>query len=135
MKRIISMTLVVLMIAALFAACGSSSPAGKYVVKSINGQTVEEAMKDQAEQSGINVDDMLKMLNIDNIEELITIELKSDGAAVMKSSLGGTELTGTWKQDGETVELTLDDQTQKFTFKNNELSASDGDQQYVFVKK
>ena len=135
MKRIISMTLVVLMIAALFAACGSSSPAGKYVVKSINGQTVEEAMKDQAEQSGINVDDMLKMLNIDKLEDLITIELKSDGAAVMKSSIGGTELTGTWKQDGETVELTLDDQTQKFTFKNNELSASDGEQQYVFVKK
>ena len=135
MKRIISMTLVVLMIAALFAACGSSSPAGKYVVKSVNGQTIEEAMKEQAEQSGVNVDDMLKMLNIDNIEEMITLELKSDGNAVMKVSLGGTEMEGTWKQDGETVELTFDDQTQKFTFKNNELSATSGDEQYVFVKK
>lgn len=135
MKRVISITLAVLMIAALFAACGSSNPAGKYVVKSVNGQTMEEAIKEQAGQSGVSVDDLLKQLNIDKVEDLITLELKSDGTAAMNVSLGGSSLEGTWKQDGESVEITLDGQSQKFTFKNNELSGSNGDQEYVFVKK
>ena len=136
MKKITAVFTVVLVLAMMLslAACGSS-PEGKYVVKSIDGQSVEDALKSTADASGMSVDDLLKQMNIDKAEEIVTMELKSDGKAVMDVKMFSTTTEGTWKQDGEKIAITIDDQTNNFTFKNNELTNDEGDQKYVFVKK
>ena len=52
----------------------------------------------------------------------------------------GTELSGTWKQDGDKVSITVtgataETETSEFTFKDNELTSKEDDKVYVFVKK
>lgn len=133
MKRVISIVLAVLMVAALLVACGG--PEGKYVVKSIGGKDVEEQLKAQAEASGVSYDELLKQMGVDKPEEIMTLELKSDGAAVMDIKMFGTKMEGTWKQNGEKIAITVEDETNEFTLKGNELISETGDQQYSFVKK
>jgi len=140
MKRIISIVLAALMVAAMLVACGSSGPEGKYVVKTIDGIAVEEAVKTQAEAMGIDLDAFLKQMNIEKAEEMITIELKSDGTAVMAVNLASSTSEGTWKQDGDKISITLtgatgESETSDFTLSGNELTSQTGDQNYVFIKK
>lgn len=136
MKRIISIvsiTLAALMVAALLVACGG--PAGKYVVKSIDGKSVDDVIKAQAEASGVSADELLKQMNVEKAEEIVTLELKSDGSVIMDVKMLSTKMDGTWKQDGDNIAITIDDQTANFTLKGNELSGEDGEQKYIFVKK
>ena len=133
MKRIIALTMAVLMIAALLVACGG--PEGKYVVKSIDGKTVDEAIKESAEAAGMSVDDMLKQMGISSVEEIVTLELKNDGTAVMEVKMFSTTKEGKWEKNGDKITITIDDQPANFTLKGNELQSEDGDQKYVFVKK
>ena len=75
MKRLIAIALVVLMAVALLASCGSSgSPEGKYTVKSVGGQTVEEALEEML--GGLDIDDVLKQMGIDSLDDYMTLELK-----------------------------------------------------------
>ena len=133
MKRVIALTMAVLMIAALLVACGG--PEGKYVVKSIDGKTVDEAIKESAEAAGMSVDDMLKQMGINSADEIVTLELKSDGTAVMEVKMFSTTKEGKWEKNGDKITITIDDQPANFTLKGNELHSEDGDQKYVFVKK
>ncbi len=133
MKRVIALTMAVLMIAALLVACGG--PEGKYVVKSIDGKTVDEAIKESAEAAGMSVDDMLKQMGINSADEIVTLELKSDGTAVMEVKMFSTTKEGKWEKNGDKITITIDDQPSNFTLKGNELHSEDGDQKYVFVKK
>lgn len=133
MKRVIALTMAVLMIAALLVACGG--PEGKYVVKSIDGKTVDEAIKESAEAAGMSVDDMLKQMGINSADEIVTLELKSDGTAVMEVKMFSTSKEGKWEKNGDKITITIDDQPSNFTLKGNELHSEDGDQKYVFVKK
>ena len=133
MKRIIALTMAVLMIAALLVACGG--PEGKYVVKSIDGKTVDEAMKESAEAAGMSVDDMLKQMGVNSAEEIVTLELKSDSTAVMEVKMFSTTKEGKWEKNGDKITITIDNQPSDFTLKGNELQSEDGDQKYVFVKK
>ena len=133
MKRVIALTMAVLMIAALLVACGG--PEGKYVVKSIDGKTVDEAIKESAEAAGMSVDDMLKQMGINSAEEIVTLELKNDGTAVMEVKMFSTTKEGKWEKNGDKITITIDDQPSNFTLKGNELHSEDGDQKYVFVKK
>ena len=133
MKRVIALTMAVLMIAALLVACGG--PEGKYVVKSIDGKAVDEAIKESAEAAGMSVDDMLKQMGINSVEEIVTLELKNDGTAVMEVKMFSTTKEGKWEKNGDKITITIDDQPSNFTLKGNELHSEDGDQKYVFVKK
>ena len=133
MKRVIALTMAVLMIAALLVACGG--PEGKYVVKSIDGKAVDEAIKESAEAAGMSVDDMLKQMGINSADEIVTLELKSDGTAVMEVKMFSTSKEGKWEKNGDKITITIDDQPSNFTLKGNELHSEDGDQKYVFVKK
>ena len=136
MKRVISIALVVLMTAALLVACGSSSgPEGKYVLKSFNGKSVDERIKSEAESVGMTADELLKQLGIDNGENLIVLELKADGTLYMKEAMFGTESTGTWKQDGSKIVMTVDGQDSTFALSGNELTYSEDDAEYVLIKK
>lgn len=135
MKRIISIALVALMVAALLVGCAGSGPAGKYVVKTIDGKSVQEALEDSAKQSGMDLDELLKQAGIDNVEEIITMELKDDGTAIMDVKMMSTKMEGTWKQDGDKIAITMEGETANFTLKGNELSNDEGEPKYVLVKK
>ena len=135
MKRIVAITLAVLMLTALFAGCGSSGPEGKYVVKSVDGQAVNEAFDAAAKAANTSADEYLKMLGIDNPEELATIELKSDGSATMSSKAFSYSGDGTWTQDGNKISITIEGDTSVFTLNGNELSNDTGDPKYVLIKK
>ena len=135
MKRVISIAMAVLMIAALFVGCAGSGPAGKYVVKSIDGKTVDEMLDETAQSAGMSKEDLMKQMNITSAEEIITMELKDDGTATMVVNMLSSTKTGTWKQEGNTVAITIDGETSNFTLNGNELSNSEGEQTYVFVKK
>ena len=105
MKRIVSIVLVVLMIAALFAGCSSSSPEGTYKIKSINGKDLKTYFKESfgamAEEGQEITDDQiegfLKLMGINSMDEFVTFTLES----------GGTFKDGeiTISVDGETMVL------------------------------
>lgn len=130
MKRFVAITAAVLLIAALFVGCGGSDPTGKYVVKTIGGQSLEDALS----ESGFSVEDYLDLLGIESLEEFMTVELKSDGKAILGMS-GEEDEIGTWKQDGNDVTITFDDEPLTFKLNGNELSVEMEGEQYVFVKK
>lgn len=134
MKRVVSIVLAVLVVAALLVACGG--PEGKYVVKSIDGNSVEDQLKSQADASGVSYDELLKQMGVDKPEEIVTLELKSDGTAIMDMKIFSSKMEGTWKQDGDKIAITMNDETADFTLKGNELTSPEGEGlQYVFVKQ
>lgn len=124
MKRIISLTLAVLLIAALFVGCGST-PAGVYTLKTINGSSVKEYYTAAAEAEGIDIDKLLELIDIDleHPENMMQIELKDDGSVAFKSNFGDAkEGTGTWKQEGDKLILTMDGEDQTIDYKNGEMT-------------
>ena len=137
MKRIIALTMAVLMIAALLAGC--SGPEGKYVVKTIGGTEVKEALEQSLTQSGseMTLDEYMKKVDVESADEIITIELKSDGTAILATALyeTKTEQEGKWEKNGDTIKITIENEVSEFTLKGNELTSQTGEPQYVFVKK
>ena len=137
MKRIVALALVLVLVAAAFASCGGSANAeGTYVVKSIGGQTLEEAVKAQMGGLGdsVDLDAYLKMMGIESLDDYMTLELKADGTASMTLAMQDIE-AGTWKQDGNNVTITVEDEPHVFTLDGNELKATIEGQEYIFVKK
>ena len=135
MKRFIAIAMVVLITGIMLASCGGSSASaeGKYVVKTMNGKTIEEAIKDEVGDSSIDVSSILSMFGISSLEEYVTIELKSDKTATI--TLMGEDEDGTWTQSGSKVTVTVDGDDQEFTLSGNELSAELDGASFVFVKK
>ncbi len=127
MKRIVSLTLVILMVAALFVGCGSSdSVDGTYKLKAIDGKNVKEYFTAIAEKGGETLQTVLKFMGIDenSLDNLMTLVLKSDGTFSMNSKMDTEEKSydGTWKQEGDKLTLTIDNEPQEFTLKDGELS-------------
>ena len=123
MKRVISLTLAVLLIAALFVGC-SSSPAGTYTLKTINGKSAKEYYTAAASEAGIDVDTLLEYLGIDldHPENLMQFVLKEDGTADYKLNLGDVkEGSGTWKLEGDKLTLTLDGDAQEIQYKDGQM--------------
>ena len=132
MKRGIAILLALVMTVALLAGCGGSSdPTGRYVVKTIAGQPAEEYF---VSMLGEDADFALQMFGVSSYEELMSVELKSDGSAVATLA-GEAPLTGTWIQEGDQITITIDGDPVTFTLKGNELSFQEDQQDYVFVKK
>ena len=137
MKRFMSVVLVAI-VAVMLIGCGKSSgsPEGKYVVKTMDGKTLEETFKEEA--GDVDTEKLFKMLGIESFDDFLTLELKADGKASMLA-MGEDPDEGTWKQDGDKVTITVDDESNEFTFKGNELTGKfeeDGEtHEYVFVKK
>ena len=92
--RAIALALVVLTAIVCLAAC-STKPEGKYVLKTIDGQTPEEAVKKVAEALGISAEDFLKQAGIDKFEEIYTIELLADGKAKIVAGMFDSTIEGT----------------------------------------
>ena len=127
MKRIVSLTLVVLMVAALFVGCGSSdSLDGTYKLKAIDGKNVKEYFTAIAEKGGETLQTVLDFMGIDEntLDNLMTLVLKSDGTFSLNSKMDAEEKSydGTWTQDGDKLTLTMDNEPQEFTLKDGELT-------------
>ena len=140
MKRIISLTLVVLMIAAMFVGCGSSSLEGTYKIKSINGKDLMSYFREQIAEMGgedteitdADVESFLKLMGIENVDEFVTFTFASDGT--LKASVIGEEVTGTWTLDGEKLTMTIDGDDQTATFKNGEIAVNEEGMNMVLGK-
>ena len=143
MKRIISLTLAVLLIAALFAGCAGSkadSPVGTYVIKTINDKSVKDYFTEAfgaASEEGFDMSALLAMMGIDleHPEDLMQITLKEDGTVEFTSKLdeigeaeegeeveGEEKETGTWKQDGDKIIISADGEDTELGYKNGELT-------------
>ena len=140
MKRIVSLALVVLLIAALFVGCGNSSVEGTYLIKSMGGMTMEDMLK-AVSGDNFDLDAVLSEYKVSSLGELITMELKADGTVTVKDAMDALDsdedstVSGTWKQEGDKVSITIDGDTQEFTLNGSELSGGEGDEAMVFVKK
>ena len=134
MKRIVSITLVVLMIAAMFVGCGSSSPEGLYKIKTVNGKSMMDSLKEEAgdEMTEEQIKALLSFLGIDNIEEAITFELKADGTLSVK--MMGEESTGTWKVEGDKITMTIDGDSVTGTYASGKITVKMDDQEMVLAK-
>ena len=150
MKKLIALLLIAVLALTCFAACGkkddgkaAADPVGMYVVKTFNGKTIEEYLKDYVAAQGgeqaaalvesLDLDTLLQVAGIESVDDFISMELKADGTATITMT-GETE-TGTWTQDGSKVTVTIDDDPVEFTQNGNELSAEKDDMSMVFVKK
>ncbi len=138
MKRIVSLTLVVLMIAALFVGCGSDSVPGTYKLKKINDKSIKEFYEEIAKAAGVDLSTM--GVDVNKMEDMITITLKDDGTVEMKGSFEMDEdaedqvATGTWTQDGDKVTITVDGDAQECTFKSGELTITESGMSMTFAK-
>ena len=139
MKRTISIILAALMVVFMITACGgSASAAGKYYAKSIGGLSINDYFNAELEgtegSEGFTVQDFLDIMGIASLEEYMTIELKTDGSAVV--AVGGEDpQTGTWTQSGDKVTITLDGDAAEFTLKGNEISFVQDGEEFVLAKK
>lgn len=130
MKRFVSIALVVLMIAALFVGCSSNgSLDGTYKVKAIDGKAVMDYFTEAASKSGVDVAQALSAMGLsaDTLTDMLNITLKSDGTAEVSTKMSEDEnSTGTWKQDGDQIIVTIDGDDQVFTLKDGELTTDLG---------
>lgn len=133
MKRIISIAAVLVLMAALLVGCGASNPVGKYVVKSMDGQPVQEYFNAMVEEEGVTLDAVLSSLGIKAVEEVMTLEIKDGGKFVLNAM--GDESEGEWKQDGSKITLTMDGDPLDVTLNGNEISMDADGTKVVFVKK
>lgn len=116
MKRVISIALVILLVASLFVGCSGNGVTGTYRLKTINGMDVGEFFNTFiAAFGGENVDF--------KAEDLMVMTLKDDGKVEVSSHLDdeAETLEGTWKQEGDKVIITLQDEAQEFTLKDGSL--------------
>lgn len=146
MKHILPILLSLLLIFAMLSGCvkktgGEGSPAadakptaeGTYILKTINGETVEEQFKSM-EEEGMSMEDILSLFGITSVDEYFTLELKADGT-LLSLVAGEDPETGTWKQEGEKIIVDFDGEAVEMTLNGNEISFTEDDQAYVFVKK
>lgn len=132
MKRILSLALVVVMVAALFVGCGSSdSVEGTYKLKAIDGKNIKDYYTEMAEKSGETLETVLKSMGVEetDLDNLMTLTLNADGSAAMNSKMDVEEKSydGTWKQEGDKITVTVDNDPQEFTLKDGEITAKFGD--------
>ena len=120
-KFTIALILILALAVGILAACGDTQadPSGKYVLKSMLGEDVDLA---------------LQMFGISSFEELMTVELKADGSALVAMA-GQGSYSGAWEQDGDKITVTVDGEPATFILQGNELSFQEDGESLVFVRK
>ncbi len=164
MKKILALTLVLVLVLAAFVGCKKTDATDKnaqkttaapvsdgivgwYKAETVNGMSFTEwvasmfgglAGEDETAptMSEEDLKEKLASLGID-LDNFMSIELLEDGTAVMSSM--GIASKGTWTQDGENVTVTTKDGTeQKGTFDGSRLTLKASSEQMettvVFVK-
>ncbi len=130
MKKMLALTLAVLLMAALFAGCGDSA-VGYYKVKSLDGKSPRAFMVDRLGAAVTEGDIQQAMINygISSLDELITIELKENHTSHVKGILR-TEGFGEWKQSGSDITIGK----VKGTYKDGEITATHEGITFVLVR-
>lgn len=118
MKKILALVIAAVMIAAVFAGCGSSAPdmTGKWTIKSatIGGETM----------SG---DEML------NYYGDLTYTFSDDGTVTLTTL--GLDLDGTYSLNGSKLTLSIGGQDGVATVDGNQFTLEEGDASIVFEKQ
>ncbi|MBQ6031338.1 MAG: DUF4923 family protein [Oscillospiraceae bacterium] len=132
MKRIISLLLVTLLVAALFVGCSKSDPVGTY---KIDMDSMIEAMKKESgelkDKSNEEIKDLLKQTGMS--EDAFGLEIKDDGKFTLEYA--GEKEEGTWKLDGSKITLTVDNDPLECDYEDGKITMDMGGTTLVFVKK
>jgi outer membrane lipoprotein-sorting protein len=133
MKRIISLILVTLLVAALFVGCSKSDPVGTY---KIDMDSMIEAMKKESDKtkdmSNEEIKDLLKQAGIS--EDAFGLEIKDDSKFTL--NYAGDKEEGTWKLDGSTLTLTVDNDPLECDYEDGKITMDVGSgMKLIFVKK
>lgn len=122
MKKVRKMLAAVLAVAMVccfavgLAACGDNSAEGTWYFDSmkVNAGGIEASYEVGKEMQGITI-----------TKEFMKIEINSDGTLKMVNSmLPSGSISGTWKQDGNTISITMEGETQEGTISGNKLTLS-----------
>ena len=135
MKKTVVILLIAAMLCAMAAGCSSSDPVGSYYTKTLNGKTPIDHLKTTDEAAALQM--LLGLMGLTEKEfneKVLTIDLKSNGTVSLSSILGDSG-TGTWKQEGSKIILTIDGETQEFTLKGNQLIGKFDQADIVLVKR
>ena len=135
MKRFAASALLILLSVSLLISCGKQNPEGKYVVKSIDGKTIEQVLTGGLEEAGLNLQVYMDLIGITSVDEYMVMELKPGGIATMDMPMLKEPLVGTWEWKGEKLLIDLQEYPAEFSFRGGELVATLGTHYYVFVKK
>ena len=140
-KRLLALGMVMGMTATMLAGCGGkeASVVGEWSITKVKAgdmeevKTVEEVMKDMAEESGADVSDEELQQAISMITSL-TMELKEDGTAVMSDEyLGGDTVEGSWEETGDnTYSVEFEGDSLEMTLDGDELTGESGGTVLVF---
>ena len=134
MKRTISLILVALLVAALFVGCSKSDPVGTY---KIDMDSMIEAMKKESgelkDKSNEEIKDLLKQTGMS--EDAFGLEIKDDGKFTLEYA--GEKEEGTWKLDGSTLTLTVDNDPLECDYEDGKITMDMGDSgtTLIFVKQ
>ena len=132
MKRIISLLLVTLLVAALFVGCSKSDPVGTY---KIDLDSMIEAKKKESDKtkdmSNEEIKDLMKQAGIS--EDAFGLEIKDDGKFTLEYA--GEKEEGTWKLDGSKITLTVDNDPLECDYEDGKITMDMGGTTLVFVKK
>lgn len=134
MKRIISLLLVALLVAALFVGCSKSDPVGTY---KIDMDSLIEASKEESDEfkdkSNEEIKDLLKQAGIS--EDSFGLEIKDDGKFTLEYA--GDKEEGTWKLDGSTLTLTFDNEPLECDYEDGKITMESEEigMKLIFVKK
>ena len=133
MKRIISLILVALLVAALFVGCSKSDPVGTY---KIDMDSMIEASKEESDEfkdkSNEEIKDLLKQAGIS--EDSFGLEIKDDGKFTMEYA--GDKEEGTWKLDGSKLTLTVDNDPLECDYEDGKITMEVGSgTTLIFIKK
>ena len=123
-KKLLAITMVAAMMLGLVACGGGKSISGTFKVSSVDGKSVEDTIK-EAEAAGLT-------MSASDIEDLMVIEFGSGDSVTVKSA--GESKSGTYKLDGETLSITIDNETENFTYSGDEISM-DADGSKIVLKK
>lgn len=140
MKKALAVLFAVVMVVCVLTACGSKTPSGTYVAKTINGKSPIDYF---TESFGGDKDTVLSMLGVDEKElnsNLMTMTFKKDGkvtiGGLMMTIEGEGEAEGTWKLDGTKLTITVDDKPEDFKFEKGKIIGTpDEGMEMVFAKK
>ena len=119
-KKFLAITMIAAMMLGLVACGGGSSISGTFKVASVDGKTVEDTVKEYT-------------MSASDIEDLMVLEFGSGDSVTVKSA--GESKTGTYKLDGDKLSITVDNETEDFTYSNNEITMESDGSKIVLKKK
>lgn len=122
MKRILFLALTILLVAAVFAGCGSvpsNGAEGTYKVKTVDGKDLTTYYSEIWEATEDQLAEILETVKADNLEDLYVLRLNEGGKLTV--SVLGQDASGTWELDGEEITFRYGDESQTGTYRNGEI--------------